>query len=246
MFSVIIPSYNKIDFIEKSIQSVLNQTLSDFEIIVVDDGSSDGSPELLKKYLTRYSNIQVIFQENMGVSMARNNGAKVAKNEYLAFLDADDWWEYSFLEKMKSLIEHYPNAGLYSSNFSIVKNGQSIKSKFNIESGYIDYFKSYVNDGFRQPINSSSVVIPKTVFNEMAGFCSDIKIGEDFYLWVKIAITQKVAYLNKNLSNYNQDSNINFRATKKLHNPASNYVFCFSEFKEFLDSSSKCNFVEGN
>lgn len=233
MFSVIIPSFNKIDFISISIQSVLNQTLSGFEIIVIDDGSTDGSLDLLKRYETTNSNIHIIFQKNMGVSMTRNNGAKAAKYEYLAFLDADDWWENTFLEEMKSFIENYPNAGLYSSNFSIVKNGNRIESKFNIQTGFIDYFESYVFCGFRQPIYSSCAVIPKVVFNKLSGFMPNIKIGEDFYLWTKIALEEKIAYLNKNLSNYNQDSNINFRATKKIHNPKSNYVYYFSDFKEF-------------
>jgi glycosyltransferase involved in cell wall biosynthesis len=237
MFSVIIPSYNKIDCIEKTIHSVFNQTLLDFELIIVDDGSTDGSRELLTQYQAKYKNINVVFQKNMGVSVARNNGSVLAKFDYLAFLDADDWWEATFLEEMKGLLKKCPDAGLYSSNFSLVKKSYSTESKFNIKSGYIDYFKSYVQCGFRQLINSSSIVVPKSVYFKMGGFPKEIKRGEDFYLWTKIAVNEKVAYLNKHLSNYNQDSNISNRATKKLHNPEFNYVFYFSDFREFEDTN---------
>jgi len=221
------------DFIEKAIQSVLNQSFQEFEIIIVDDGSTDDTSILLKSYFSNLSNVIVVFQENSGVSNARNKGAQIAKYEYLAFLDADDWWELTFLENMKIFIETYPHAGLYSSNFSIIKDSIKVNAKFDLQSGFINYFKAYVCCGFRQLINSSSVVIPKVIFFYMNGFPTHIKFGEDFYLWTKIALKEKVAYLNKNLSNYNQDSNTIFRATKIIHNPKSNYIFYFNEFLDF-------------
>ena len=118
MFSVVIPLYNKADYINKSIESVLNQSFVDFELIVVDDGSTDTSAEIAQSFLT--DDHKLIRQQNTGVSAARNTGVANARHELIAFLDADDWWEPDFLQEMKFLIESHPEAGLYSSNFYTV------------------------------------------------------------------------------------------------------------------------------
>lgn len=98
LFSIIIPVYNSEKTIEKSLKSVFNQTIQDFEIIVVNDGSTDHSLEILNKYKTAHSNMTIINQKNAGPGMARNNGIKIAKGEYISFLDADDYWSEDFLE----------------------------------------------------------------------------------------------------------------------------------------------------
>jgi len=110
MVSVIIPLFNKEVYIKKCIQSVLAQTYSNFELIIVNDGSTDGS--LLKVLEFVDSRISFLTQENSGVSIARNNGVSVSKHDYIAFLDADDWWEPTFLEEMKALVETFPDAGI--------------------------------------------------------------------------------------------------------------------------------------
>ena len=106
-FSVVIPLFNKEHFIEKTIQSVLNQTLQDFEIIIINDGSTDASLE--KVELINDDRISVFTTKNLGVSHARNYGIQKAKGHDIAFLDADDYWESEFLESIKGLIEKYPN-----------------------------------------------------------------------------------------------------------------------------------------
>ena len=107
MFSIIIPLYNKAAYIEKAIRSVMCQTYQEFEVIVVDDGSTDESfaqlsvisQQLSVEEPDKFIKIKIVQQENQGVSTARNNGVKLAKYDYIAFLDADDWWEPTFLRE---------------------------------------------------------------------------------------------------------------------------------------------------
>lgn len=116
-FSVIIPLYNKAPYIGKALQSVLEQTFDDFEIIVVDDGSTDDSYSVAKAVLeTSERPFKLIHQENAGVSTARNKGVAASSGEYICFLDGDDWWAPTFLEKMDELIQDYPEAGIYGTN----------------------------------------------------------------------------------------------------------------------------------
>ena len=112
-FSVIMPLYNKAPYVSKAIRSILNQSFSDFELVIVDDGSTDESAEIAEQTIEGNKNCRLIRQENTGVSTARNNGVSVSNGDYLCFLDADDWWEQTYLESMNQLIEDYQDAGAY-------------------------------------------------------------------------------------------------------------------------------------
>ena len=101
--SLIIPVYNVQEYIEKALQSVVNQTFKDFEVIIVNDGSKDQSVEIVKKFIRKYDNFRLINQENQGLSGARNTGLKEAKGEYIAFIDSDDFIENNFLEELYNL-----------------------------------------------------------------------------------------------------------------------------------------------
>ena len=139
-FSIIIPLYNKAPYIERAINSVLNQSLQNFEIIVVNDGSSDGGEKIVTKL--EDERLKLVSQKNAGVSAARNKGALEAKSEYLAFLDGDDTWEPNFLSELVKLIADFPNAGIYgTSNSFIYPNGKKVARKgWNGKSMYIQYF----------------------------------------------------------------------------------------------------------
>jgi glycosyltransferase involved in cell wall biosynthesis len=119
VFSIIIPLYNKAPYIAKAIQSVASQTFQEFELIVIDDGSTDDSYSIARQMLDALNpplgGWGAVHQENQGVSTTRNNGVKLAKFPYICFLDADDWWEPTFLEEMKVLIDAFPEAGIYGS-----------------------------------------------------------------------------------------------------------------------------------
>lgn len=234
-FSVIIPVFNKESYIERTLKSVYAQTYGNYEVIVVDDGSKDRSLEVVTAYVKDKPNTQVIKQENSGVAVARNNGVANARGQFICFLDSDDWWEETFLEEMDSLISNCPEAGLYGSNYYLVKNGKKrlapIALPTDFISGYINYCQVYAKR-LCMPITSSSVAIPKEVFYSAGQFRSGITLGEDFDLWIRIALRNKVALINKPLANYYQDVPIGERATRRLHDPKTHMMWNLNYLEE--------------
>ena len=264
-FSLIIPLYNKAPYIRKALESVLAQTYTDYELIIVDDGSTDGSAEIAEAILqeatrqqgheakgmensgadtlaSRLSGVpenacgdlgcssplafrlRLLKQPNQGVSAARNAGVAQAHAEYIAFLDADDWWEPTYLERMAQLITDYPDAGLYASNYVYYKPGKTHVAIKNIETGYFNYPKAYY-EGNAMPVWTGATMIPRKVYDEMGGFPLGIKLGEDFLLWSKIALRYPVAFLNEALAWYNNDVPATLRATRNLHAPEHHMLF---------------------
>lgn len=228
-FSVIIPLYNKAPYVKKALETVCAQTYRDYEIIVINDGSTDNSAVVADEYLKATDGIdyQIISQQNAGVSAARNAGVAASSGEYIAFLDADDWWEPTYLEKMAKLIEDYPEAGLYASNYVYYKPGKTHVA-LNIPTGYINYPKAYYESN-AMPIWTGAAMIPREVLKEMGGFPLGIKLGEDFLLWAKIAMHYPVAFLNEALAWYNNDVPATLRATRNLHAPEHHMLFRMEE-----------------
>ena len=249
-FSVIIPLYNKAPYIRKALESVLAQTYTDYEVIVVDDGSTDESASIVETMLCEVMRLQgykatrqedgkaedalpnrliaqlpyrLLKQKNAGVSVARNNGVAQASGEYVAFLDADDWWEPTYLERMAQLIEDYPEAGLYGMNYIYYKSGKT-RVALHTDTGYINYPKEYLRNNAMMIFTSSSSSSRK-VYEEMGGFPMGIKLGEDFLLWAKIALHYPVAFCNEPLAYYNNDVPVNMRATRNLHHPNNHMLF---------------------
>ena len=226
-FSIIVPLYNKAPYVEKALESIIAQTYPDWELIVVDDGSTDGSGDVadtfLKKAVGRRQTSSsfrwlLIHKENGGVSSARNEGVAASQGEYLCFLDADDWWAPTFLEEMNQLIENYPDAGIYGTNYWYVKSGRQRVNVTTAETGYINYCKVYA-EKLQMPLTSISVSIARAVFDETGGFKMKLKLGEDFDVWIRIALKYKVAFLNKPLAYYNQDVDIKSRGVGCLQKP---------------------------
>ncbi len=240
--SVIIPLYNKRDYVRKAIESVWAQTYTDYELIVVDDGSTDGSAQVVEDLFSQHkanithsrngetSNMRVIHQANVGVAAARNKGVAASQGEYIAFLDADDWWASTYLEKMAELIDAYPDAGIYACNYWYVKTGKT-HIALDIPTGYFNYPKTYVEQK-SMPVTSISVMMPRKVFDEMGGFPVGIKLGEDFLLWSQIALRYKVAFLNEALAYYNNDIPAKLRATRNLHAPETHMLFRMEHLAE--------------
>jgi len=233
MFSIVIPLYNKADYIEKAIRSILTQTYQKFEIIVVNDGSLDNGLEIVNKMITTLTPPSggwvVINQDNQGVSIARNNGVKIAKYDYFAFLDADDSWEPTYLEEMKTLIETFPEAGIYGSGYYLVKNGKKRIAPIGVapdfEKGIINYCQVYAKT-LCMPLWTGATIIRKSIFESENGFKPALKLGEDFDLWIRVAIKYPVALLNKPLTNYNQDVELSGRAIGgKFYEPQEHMLF---------------------
>ena len=251
-FSIIIPLYNKAPYIRKALESVFAQTYIDYELIVVDDGSTDDSASIVQQFIderlkvkgeetsrtvtstynlspiTYKLSVRLITQSNAGVSAARNSGVAASSGDYIAFLDADDWWEPTYLEKMAKLIEDYPDAGLYASNYVYYKPGKTRVAVNNIETGYFNYPKAYYESN-AMPIWTGAAMIPCEVFEEMGGFPLGIKLGEDFLLWAKIAMHYPVAFINEALAWYNNDVPAILRATRNLHAPEHHMLFRMEE-----------------
>ena len=246
MFSVVIPLYNKAPYIAKAIQSVLAQTFNDYELIIVDDGSKDNSADVAAHAIESYANCRLIRQENEGVSMARNNGVAASHGDFLCFLDADDWWDSHFLDELSKLIIEYPEAGIYGTNYTIV-NETKHKTRVSpigvepgFEKGYINYCQVY-SKALSMPLTSISVAIPRDVFNEMKGFPRGVKLGEDFLLWIHIALKYKVAFLNKPLAYYNQDVDVTHRGVGHLYPPAEHMLWNLADLEplERIDEDYK-------
>lgn len=235
-FSVIIPLYNKAPYVAKAIGSVFAQTFTDYELIIVDDGSKDNSAEITNQTLEGHWNARFVQQENAGVSVARNNGVALSHGDFLCFLDADDWWEPTFLEEMSSLIEEFPDAGIYGTNYTIVNETKHktrvapIGVEEGFEKGYINYCQVYAKT-LAMPLTSITVAIPRPVFDEMKGFPKGIKLGEDFLLWVHIALKHKTVFLNKPLAYYNQDVDVANRGTNHLHDPKEHMLWNLSDLE---------------
>lgn len=248
MFSIIIPLYNKAAYIGKAIHSILIQTYQEFEIIVVNDGSTDDSMKILQRIIgnlklenaSQFEKIKIIDQKNQGVSTSRNNAVNVAKYEYIAFLDADDWWEPIYLEKMKELIEKYPEAGIYGSSYFKVKNKKIIPANIgidkNFQNGIINYCQVYSKTMY-QPLWTGATIIKKSIYESEKGFKPNLQLGEDFDLWVRVALKYPVALLNKPLAFYNQDVILQNRAVgSRFYEPEQHMIFTdYTELKAYPD-----------
>lgn len=232
LFSVIIPIYNKASYIHKAVESVVNQTYRYWELVLVDDGSTDGSGEIVKSINDR--RVRLVRQDNAGVSAARNRGVAESSAPYICFLDADDWWEPTFLEEMAQLIERHPAAGIYGTGYWIVKNGKKRLAPIGVDEGFtegeINYCQVYAKT-LCMPLTSISVCIPREVFDEAGGFPLGITLGEDFMLWLRIALAHKTMLLNHPLANYNQDVDIAHRGTHHLHPPKRHMLWQLGEYE---------------
>ena len=191
--SVVIPSYNRKEFLKRSIDSVINQTKKPFEIIVVDDGSTDGTETMIK---SDYDFVKFIKQKNKGVSAARNIGIKVSIGEWVCFLDSDDEWKRDKLEKQINAMKSNPGYKFFHSNEIWIKNGLRINQK--------KKHKKYGGDIFDKcldmcRISPSSVMIDKTVFDEVGNFNEDLVVCEDYELWLRICDKHRVFFIDEPL-----------------------------------------------
>ena len=191
--SVVIPSYNRKEFLKRSIDSAINQTKKPFEIIVVDDGSTDGTETMIK---SDYDFVKFIKQKNKGVSAARNIGIKVSIGEWICFLDSDDEWKKDKLEKQINAMKSNPGYKFFHSNEIWIKNGIRINQK--------KKHKKYGGDIFDKcldmcRISPSSVMIYKTVFDEVGNFNEDLVVCEDYELWLRICDKYRVFFIDEPL-----------------------------------------------
>jgi glycosyltransferase involved in cell wall biosynthesis len=195
--SIVIPLLNKGPHVQRALQSVMDQTIQDFEIIVVDGGSTDYGPDVVKEF--NDPRIRFIQQKGTGVSTARNQGVGISQSDFIAFLDADDEWMPHHLETIQKLRKEFPQAGAYTTAYKIQEaNGELRWAKYEAIptapwKGLIpNYFKSGTLGEY--PVWTSVVGIPKKIFIEMGGFPEDSWYGEDADLFGKIALKYPIAF----------------------------------------------------
>ena len=193
VISVVIPVYNKEKFIENTIYSVLNQTLSDFELIIVDDSSTDKSLSIIDSIKDK--RIKTYSIKNSGVSKSRNYGVEKSSSNLIAFLDADDLWKNNHLEKLYKLYLENPNCGMYAMSYIKNINFKSYKKSYFGLSNFSGILENFFTSSSVDCIaSSSSVMIPLNVFKKINGFNENLKKREDTALWIKIALNYKIAF----------------------------------------------------
>jgi glycosyltransferase involved in cell wall biosynthesis len=214
LFSVVIPLYNKQNSIAATLQSVLAQTYTNYEIIVVDDGSTDGSADVAEATLREFSGrptgygleFRVIRKENGGVCSARNRGIQEAHYDYIALLDGDDLWDEHYLEEQVKLIQDFPEAKMWGVSIAFIKHNCQIKWEQGMGDGYRGYVENYFGTSHNDLFCSSSVVISKEVFDTVGYFDERIASSEDLDMWYRIILHYPVAFYDKVLAYYNQDA----------------------------------------
>jgi len=241
LFSVVVPLYNKRKYIRRCVDSVLEQTFSDFELIVVDDGSNDGSSQEIEMIID--NRLQIINKENGGVGSARNKGILASTSDWIAFLDADDAWYPDHLDELYNIIKRYPQAGMISTK--AVETSESTlhaieQRKEHSSIRIIDYFFEASKN--ISVINSSNVAISRDVCKKVGGFLH-YKAGEDLEYWARIAMKYPVAVSDRLTSLYFRDTGGVMQQIHSEHNK----VTSISSIRDFSPSlATICEAAEKN
>ncbi len=207
-FSIIIPTYNRKDFLNIAIHSVLTQRFNNYELIVVDDGSIDGTRDLVASI--RDERLIYIYQENKGVAYARNRGLDIARGEWIAFLDSDDRWTEDKLEIVSQYIEKHPNCKIFHTQEVWFRRGELLnqKKRHRKPTGYV-----YQRALELCCISISTAVIHKSVFDAVGNFDEDFEACEDYEFWLRATHEFEVMLIDKSLTikDGGRDDQLSFR-----------------------------------
>lgn len=202
MISVVIPLYNKEQSILSTLQSVLNQTYQNFEIVVVNDGSTDNGASLVETIGD--SRIHLIDKPNGGVSSARNLGITNAQSEHIAFLDADDLWETSYLAEIARMISDFPQAAIWGTSYWFLKDNEKISANKPLPKGFYGIIDNSQWD-LAHIYCTTSVCCRKSVMQTLGLFDERIQYGEDVDIWWRIMLEHPAVYSNTELAIYRFD-----------------------------------------
>lgn len=202
MVSVVIPLYNKAATVARAVHSVLTQTIQDFELIVVNNGSTDGGDNIVAQIAD--PRLTLVHQDNLGVSMARNRGIEIASSEWVAFLDADDEWRPTFLETALKLKEKYPQCDVVATAYQRC----DFSGKFyDIHLSHCPAEHDFLMENYFEvaahsdpPFCSISIMARKKALSSFGGFPQGISQGEDLLTWARLAAKYKIAYCREPLS----------------------------------------------
>lgn len=188
--SVIIPSYNRYEFLKRALRSIYNQSLLPKEVIVVDDGSEDGTKDIQKEF----PQIKYIFQTNQGVSSARNRGIEQSSFEWIAFLDSDDLWESEKLAKHKAYHTLHPKTLMSYTDELWIRNNNVIKVPKKYQKTQEGLFEKSLSHCIIAP---SSVCIHKSIFEQVGLFDESLEVCEDYDLWLRIASEYEIGLIDE-------------------------------------------------
>lgn len=224
-FSIIIPLFNKEKYVENAIKSISTQSFLDYEIIIVDDGSTDNSRTLVTKFLS--DKIRIIDHiKNKGLSAARNTGIQKSNADYIVFLDADDTWKPTFLETIHRLITNFPEARIFGTNYEEVYNNKTFLPHNGSDSlaknfeGYINFFKINIKQGI---YNHGSVCIHKEVYEKVGNYNTEIKFSNDIDFNIRANYHFKLAYSNTIQMSYLMEVENQITRKPILHKKIPNY-----------------------
>lgn len=240
-FSVVIPVYNKAAFISETIKSVLAQSFTDFELILVNDGSTDESAKIIARF--KDDRIRYFEKKNSGASAARNFGIEQSAANYIAFLDADDYWYPDFLQETCNSIQNFPTEKIFAGAIEIEMPEKIFPAQYSFEkkpqAQLVNYF-----DGSQKTtaICTSCVAFDKSIFDEIGNFDTEIRSGQDTDLWIRMGLVYPVVFCSKILARYVYDpeslsknnsylgQNLNFSkfSAEEQNNP---------KLKKFLDQN---------
>ncbi len=207
--SVIMPLYNKAQYVVRAVESVLAQSYTNFELLVIDDGSTDDGPS--KVEAVSDSRIRLIKQQNAGVSAARNRGINEAKGKWIAFLDADDFWMKDYLTQQIELLERNPDLAWSATNFFIETGSQQRKGIHSnhdftkMKMGGNEYFDNYFHARYTQTVEAwtGSIIVRKDIFEKVGMFTTTMSHGEDTDMWFRIAFKcPQIGYIPEPLAVY--------------------------------------------
>jgi len=232
MISIVIPLYNKAQSITSTIRCIQAQTYQDFEVVVVEGWSSDGSLEIIRALASEDSRIRVLMQQNRhGVTPARNEGVLAAESDCIAFIDGDDRWEPEYLENIVQLMDDFPEAGIYGMSYGVDVSGKTER----IEKPAIDGYRGILPKAWRAvgcPFWTGATAIRKSAFEKVGGFDNGIIYGEDIDLWYRLMLETPAAFDGtKCLSFYRLDAEN--RACNQAFKPEINIPFHIGKYEKY-------------
>ena len=245
-FSVVIPLYNKEAYVAKTLNSVLNQTYQNFEVIIISDCSTDNSLGVVKA--VHDHRIKIIeHSENKGLSASRNTGISAATHPYIAFLDADDYWDSTYLETIRNLVKEYPDESVFATHYR-----ENFKSKLFIpkskfpqsakgKSGLVrDFF--VINLG-RLILTQSCIVVHKSVFKKVGYYDEDVTFAEDIDFYIRCFSDYNLAFHNQQLCTilcHDPNSITRNSNSKKIYPKLEEYLSGSDRQKKFINFYFYC------
>lgn len=186
-FSVVMPVYNREKYVAKAVDSVLSQSYQDFELIIIDDGSTDSTGDVIRSYSDE--RIKYLRQNNAGPSSARNNGIKNSGGKYIAFLDSDDWWLKDKLKKVREAVEENPDTKIFHTLERWFRGGKHLnqKKRHRPPSGY--FFSRALE---LCCVSLSTAVVKKDIFDEHGLFDETYPACEDYEFWLRVSPREKI------------------------------------------------------